>query len=125
MKRYFKILIPFFLLLVISYFVFEKKKYYEKNQTVINCKVCVIKTEIKAIDMAEDTLFKVYGKSKIIKERPYIINLVDNKKWIISGSLNKNLIEKILYRDIPKFGGTFEIILDAKTGKVMNMIHYK
>ena len=125
MKRFSKILIFVFLVLIILYFLFGNSRYNGKNQVVTNCNGCLIKTELEAINKAEDILFKIYGESKIIEERPYNIKLVDNKKWIIEGSINNNLFETILYSFIPKFGGCFEIILDAKTGAVINVTHYK
>lgn len=107
------------------YFLFGSERYNGKNQVVSNCDDCLIKTELKAVEAAEGVLFKIYGESKIIEERPYNIELVDNKKWIITGSLNKNLFETILYSCIPKFGGCFEIMLDAKTARVISVTHYK
>lgn len=125
MNRFLKILIITFLILLALYILFGNKRYNRKNQVVANCNTCLIKTELEAVNKAEETLFKIYGESKIIDERPYNIRLVDNKKWIIEGSLNKNLFETILYSFIPKFGGCFEIMLDAKTGEVINVTHYK
>ena len=48
----------------------------------------------------------------------FYIDYFLNNRYIFLG-------EKILYPNIPKFGGTFQIALDAKTGKVVNMIHDK
>lgn len=125
MKKFSKIFIFIFLVLIILYFLFGNSRYNGKNQVVANCTTCSIKTELEAVNRAEDILFRIYGKSKIIEERPYNIKLVDNKKWIIEGSLNKNLFETILFSFIPKFGGCFEIMLDAQTGEVINVTHYK
>ncbi len=125
MKKIITIFILLFAIIAISLYFFNTKRYNKKNQKVLNCHTCLIKSELTAIDLAENILFKVYGESKIINERPYNIVLIDNNIWIISGSLNKSFMESILYRNIPKFGGSFEIKLDAKTGKVIKMMHYK
>lgn len=125
MNRFSKISIYIFLIIIVIYFLFGSKRYNEKNQIVSNCDDCLIKTEQKAVETAEDVLFKIYGESKIIDERPYNIELVDNKKWIVTGSLNNNLFENILFSFIPRFGGCFEIMLDAKTAGVINVTHYK
>ena len=125
MKKLKIILILLLIIIAISYFFLNTKRYNEKNQTVDNCDACIIKTEIAAINVAENILFKVYGESKIKNERPYNIVLIDNKTWVISGSLNKSYIESFLYRNFQKYGGSFEIILDASTGKTIKLIHYK
>jgi hypothetical protein len=74
----------------------------------------LIPDEETAINIAETFLFKVYGKNKIIKERPYKIGLVNNY-WVIIGSLPK------YYRK----GGTFEIIINSKDGSVKGITHTK
>jgi len=124
MKKTTTILILLFAIVAVSYF-FNTKRYNEKNQKVVDCDSCLIKTELTAINEAENILFKVYGKSKIVNERPYNIVLIDNKIWLISGSLNKSFMESIFYSNIPKCGGSFEIRLDAKKGKVIKIAHYK
>ncbi len=125
MKKPSIILISLLAIIFISYFFFNTKRYNEKNQTVVNCDTCLIKTEIAAINVAENILFKVYDKSKIKNERPYNILLIDNKVWVISGTLNKSFIESILFRNFQKYGGCFEIKLDARTGRTIKLIHYK
>ncbi|GAT63235.1 NTF2 fold immunity protein [Paludibacter jiangxiensis] len=67
-----------------------------------------------AVKIAETYLFEVYGKDKIVEERPYEIGKI-NEYWYITGSL-------------PKYsmcGGTFEILLEASTGKVVKIGHGK
>jgi len=66
-----------------------------------------------AIAVAEPILFKIYGKDHILGEKPYNILLVDGY-WMISGSLPKGWL-----------GGTFSIILSAKDGRVIQLVHYK
>ncbi|MDP4201862.1 MAG: NTF2 fold immunity protein [Bacteroidota bacterium] len=67
-----------------------------------------------AVKIAETYLFKVFGKDRIIKERPYEIGKI-NGYWYITGSLPKYSMS----------GGTFEILLEASTGKVVKIGHGK
>ncbi len=73
----------------------------------------LITTNETAIKIAEAILFEVYGKEKILGERPYGVHKIDGY-WVISGS-------------VPKFydGGGFEIILDARDARVMSIVHYR
>jgi len=73
----------------------------------------VIKDKETAIAVAEPILFKIYGKDNILSEKPYRVNLVDGY-WILGGSLPEG------YK-----GGTFLIILSAKDGRVIKLIHTK
>jgi|688.fasta_scaffold845454_1 hypothetical protein len=120
----------YIVLLIISAIVlynifFDRKKYIAMNQKVINCSDCVIKNEKKAIEIAEDKLFVIYGESKIKDERPYSIKLINNKVWVITGSLNHSFLDELLYKGVPKFGGGFEIKINAKDGKIIKLTHYK
>ncbi len=122
--------IMYIVLLIISAIVlynifFDRKKYIAMNQKVINCSDCVIKNEKKAIEIAEDKLFVIYGESKIKDERPYSIKLINNKVWVITGSLNHSFLDELLYKGVPKFGGGFEIKINAKDGKIIKLTHYK
>lgn len=103
---------------------FTREKYIKKNQYVINCNDCLIKNEEKAIQLAEEKLFSIYGKSKIENERPYNIELKNNT-WIVTGSVNTSILDKLLYGNMPKFGGGFEISIKAKDGSIINVTHYK
>jgi hypothetical protein len=76
--------------------------------------VKLINTEQEAIDIAEPILFGIYGKKKILSERPYGIYKFDDY-WYVSGSLAK-------WYD---FGGGFEIILDARDARVISIVHFK
>lgn len=105
-------------------FFSTKEKYIKKNQQVINCNDCLIRDEEEAIQLAEETLFPIYGKSKIENERPYNIEL-KNHTWIVTGSVNTSVLDKFLYRNMPKFGGGFEISIKAKDGSIINVTHYK
>lgn len=72
----------------------------------------LIKDKETAIAVAEPILFSVYGKNQIISERPYEVFLT-NGHWYMIGTLPKG------YK-----GGTFEIIISAKNGGVIRLIHY-
>jgi NTF2 fold immunity protein of polymorphic toxin system component len=71
-----------------------------------------------AIAVAEPILFKIYGKDHILGEKPYLIELVDGY-WLISGLLPKAKPGQLI------FGDTFFIILSAKDGRVIKLVHYK
>jgi hypothetical protein len=73
----------------------------------------VINDRETAIAVAESILFKIYGKDHILGEKPYRVFLVDGY-WILGGTLPEG------YK-----GGTFLIILSAKDGRVIKLIHTK
>lgn len=66
-----------------------------------------------AIAIAEPMLFSIYGKDNIIKQRPYEAYLVFGF-WYITGTLPKD-----------SKGGTFEIIIEASTSRVIDVNHGK
>ena len=74
----------------------------------------LIRTEEAAIQIAEPILFEIYGKERILSERPYGVHKIDDY-WFVSGSLQR------LYT----VGGGFEIILDSRNAEVMSITHYK
>lgn len=74
----------------------------------------VIKDKQSLIKYAEPILFKTYGKEHILEEKPYIISF-KNGIWTMNGTLSKRYTN----------GGTFHIVINAKDGKVIKMIHYK
>lgn len=124
-KRIFIITVFFLGVLLLYNLFFSREKYIKKNQQVINCGNCIVKNEETAVKIAEDSLFVIYGKSKIKDERPYNIELKKDKIWIITGSLNQGMLDKYLYKGMPMFGGTFEIKINAKNGKIIHLTHYK
>jgi NTF2 fold immunity protein len=73
----------------------------------------LIKNKETAIAIAEPILFDIYGKKDIINERPYECYLIDGY-WYISGTLPKDWL-----------GGVFEIIINAKDGKIIKLTHGK
>jgi hypothetical protein len=126
MKKKLLVILVIFLISLLVYSLFaQKEKFVQKDQKVINCKDCLVKNEETAVRIAEDNLFSIYGKTKIEKERPYNIKLINNKIWLITGSLNKGLLVNLIYLNVPKFGGTFEIKISAQNGKIIDVIHYK
>jgi hypothetical protein len=73
----------------------------------------LLTTQALAIAVAEPILFHIYGKSTVISERPYESYLLHGF-WYIAGTLPEDYV-----------GGTFEIILDAKDGRVIFLSHGK
>ncbi|WP_435522634.1 NTF2 fold immunity protein [Chryseobacterium indoltheticum] len=73
----------------------------------------VIQDSQTAVNVAENILFKIYGKENIIKQRPYNLNFIDDY-YIIEGTLPKNTL-----------GGTFLIIINSKHGKIIKLTHGK
>ena len=111
----------FILLLILPLFSFGqnnelRKTIKEASADKTGKQICVAKVitdKATAIAVAEPILFKIYGKDQIIKEKPYIVSLVDDY-WVLEGSLPKGYV-----------GGTFFIILSSKDGRVIKLVHYK
>lgn len=66
-----------------------------------------------AILVAEPILFSIYGKDKIIAQKPYSIYSIDNY-WVISGTIPKSTK-----------GGVFLFIMDARDCKIIKITHGK
>jgi hypothetical protein len=73
----------------------------------------LLPTKAVAVAVVEPMLFAIYGKENIIRQRPYEGYLVDGV-WYLSGTLPTGWI-----------GGTFEILVDATTGRVLSLTHDK
>lgn len=73
----------------------------------------VIPDKKTAINVAEQILFNIYGKSQIEGEKPYKVQLVDGY-WVLNGTLKPNYV-----------GGTFLIVFSAKDGRVIVLTHGK
>lgn len=58
-------------------------RWYEKE--------ILVKTEQSAIRIAEPILFDIYGKERILSERPYGVHKIHNY-WYIAGSLSRRLL---------------------------------
>jgi hypothetical protein len=66
-----------------------------------------------AIQVAEPILFKLYGKERILSERPYKSYLIDHY-WVLSGTVPEG-----------HKGGCFLIVLDADNCRVVEVTHYE
>lgn len=66
-----------------------------------------------AVAVAEPMLFNIYGKDNIMRQRPYEVYLVFGF-WYVAGTLPKD-----------SEGGTFEIIIEASTSRVIGVNHGK
>lgn len=104
---------------------FSTDRYTALNQQVSNCDACTVKNEETAVDIAEEILFETYGQSRIKDQRPYEVRLLGNKVWSLKGTLNNSTLEKLVSGGMPAFGGTFEIDIDPRDGKILKIIHYK
>ena len=111
--------------LVLYNVLVREDKFTVLHQKVTNCDDCTVNDEAAAVAIAEEILFKIYGKSNIEDQRPYEIKLLGNKVWSLKGSFNQSTLEKFLSGGVPEFGGTFEIDIDPRDGKILKIIHYK
>jgi len=97
------------------------KKYYgdflnralNKKQHNYKPKEGIIPDSITAIKIGEIILSNIYGKDKIIKERPFTALLI-NEYWIVYGFLPEG------YK-----GGVAEIIIKKDNGEIINISHGK
>ncbi len=71
----------------------------------------MIKDEKQFIKIIEPILFDIYGKDRIIDERPYEVYFAKNY-WIISGTLTP-CVE----------GGVFMAIMDARNCEIIRIEH--
>ncbi|MFZ4401044.1 MAG: NTF2 fold immunity protein [Bacteroidales bacterium] len=86
----------------------------DKSQyNVVDNKKIIIKDSLTAINIAEQILFGIYGKTKIREELPYETYFIDNY-WVLSGTFPED------YK-----GGTFLIIIDARDCRVLKITHGK
>lgn len=81
-----------------------KDLYYER---------ILINNEKELVEMAEPILFRIYGKEKILNERPYNFYRFGDF-WILTGTLPRESL-----------GGTFNIKINRKTCKVICIYHGK
>ena|ERR1035437_1780497 len=73
----------------------------------------LINDEKELIQLVEPILFKIYGKNKIIQERPYNAYLFRDY-WMLTGTLPEGMK-----------GGTFSIGINRKTCEVVGISHGK
>lgn len=83
------------------------------GHSYVDNKRVIIDDKETAVKLAEVILFKIYGERNIVRQRPYSIRYADNK-WFIIGNLPRGYV-----------GGTFYIILDSKTGRIIRLTHGK
>jgi len=99
----------------------ERQKIYEKYidsmlidreyYNEIDNKNILIKDEKQFINIIEPILFDIYGKERIVDERPYEVYFAKNY-WIISGYLSP-MTE----------GGVFMAIMDARNCEIIRIEH--
>ena len=85
----------------------------QKQHNVIDFEYVIIKDSTMATAIAETILFGIYGKEKIVRQKPYEIHHIKNY-WILAGTLPQNMK-----------GGTFLIILDDRNSQVIKITHGK
>ena len=71
----------------------------------------LIKNKEMAISIAEPILMNLYGKAVIADEKPYECYSIDGY-WFIGGTLPKN-----------HTGSVFEMIMSAKDGRIIKIMH--
>jgi hypothetical protein len=71
-----------------------------------------------AVAVAEAVLVPVYGKDKILSERPFKA-VLSGDKWIVTGSVPCDS------PNIPCPGGAGEVQISKKSGQILNMTHYQ
>lgn len=98
----------------------ERQKIYEeyidsmlidKEYNEIDNKKILIKDEKQFISIIEPILFDIYGKDRIIAERPYEVYFAKNY-WIISGYLTPGVE-----------GGVFMAIMDSRNCEIIRIEH--
>ncbi|GGP05067.1 hypothetical protein GCM10010992_19790 [Cloacibacterium rupense] len=98
----------------------EARKFVEEslnNKTAHN--VIVKKTSQHLLEkqtiikIAEATLFQIYGKENILRQKPYKTYRINNF-WLIEGTLQEGFK-----------GGVFQIIIDDRTGEIKRITHGK
>ena len=73
----------------------------------------LIQDRQQLISIAEPILFRIYGKEKILNERPYEIYLFEDC-WVMMGTLKKE-----------SKGGNFSFAINRITGEVKGICHWK
>jgi hypothetical protein len=91
-----------------------KSALFDKSlHNVADKKGIIVKDSLTAIDIAEQILFKKYGKKQIRKQLSYETYLINNY-WVIFGTLPKD-----------SDGGTFFIILDSRDSSILKITHWQ
>jgi len=69
--------------------------------------------EETAKKIAEAVLYPIYGKS-IKNQKPFKVTLVENKIWVVEGTLSRNTL-----------GGVFHIEIQKENCTILNVSHGK
>ncbi|WP_170170199.1 NTF2 fold immunity protein [Hymenobacter perfusus] len=72
-----------------------------------------------AITIAEALAFSEFGEKEVRDERPYNVMYIDGY-WVVTGSMKEAIVDTDKHVTI---GGVFEVILDAKDGRVLRLTH--
>jgi hypothetical protein len=90
---------------------------FKNDSTNSSLKGIIILPDAKtAVDVAEPILFNLYGRKKILRERPYKVTLI-SKYWVVIGTFNSIIPDTK--------GGTFGIVLNSYNGSVVGVAHWK
>ncbi|UGQ46454.1 YbbC/YhhH family protein [Massilia endophytica] len=73
-----------------------------------------VPNELVAEQIAYAVLVPVYGKQVIDDQKPFKVTLTRGV-WMVEGTFPKNAL----------FGGTFEIEISKRDGRILRMIHYR
>jgi len=83
-------------------------------QKNIECEDCLVTKEETVLGIAESVLFETYGRDNIEGQRPYKVSVENDSIWRLEGTFWHL-----------GYGGTFDISISAKDGKVIYMTHGK
>lgn len=101
-------------LIILSYACNVAKANKANNQNDNNVDtVNYVPNEETAIKIAEAIWLPIYGE-KIYNQKPYIVSLVNDSIWVVTGTLAEN-----------KRGGVAYIEIQKKDCKVLKVIHGK
>lgn len=73
--------------------------------------------EKTAIAIAEAVIVPIYGKREMKRERPYKAKLKNDEIWVVWGS--------IPYRWLGIMGGSIQVEILKKDGRILNVYHSK
>ena len=109
-------------------FIYEGKKYnkesfsYSNNNGYLNNpnypqsvnEMGIIRNDSMAYQLSSLVIKDIYGEDCLIKEAPAHISLINDSIWHVSGSLPKTCI-----------GGTYSILIERFSGKILRVTHGK
>jgi hypothetical protein len=88
----------------------DKQNFKENNDMLT---INYVPNEETAVKIAEAVWLPIYGE-KIHQQKPYIVSLIDDKVWIVKGSISENIRGGVAYIEIQK-----------KDCKILKVIHGK